>query len=103
MIIINADDWGRSCLDTDAALECYISNRISSVSAMVFMKDSERAAALANQHTVDVGLHFPNFTEPFTADNVPPGAPTWRSKTGRYLNRNKFALLVYNPALRNHF
>ena len=56
---------------------------------MVFMKDSERAAALANQHTVDVGLHL-NFTEPFTADNVPPVVSTWRSKTARYLNRNKF-------------
>ena len=47
MITINADDWGRSEAETDAALFCYVNGRISSVSAMVFMEDSERAAELA--------------------------------------------------------
>ena len=47
MLIINADDFGRSVGETNAALECYIAGRITSVSAMVFMADSERAAELA--------------------------------------------------------
>jgi predicted glycoside hydrolase/deacetylase ChbG (UPF0249 family) len=46
MLIINADDWGRSVAETDAALRCYREGRITSVNAMVFMQDSERAARL---------------------------------------------------------
>ena len=44
MLIINADDWGRSVAETNAALRCYEEARITSASAMVFMADSERAA-----------------------------------------------------------
>ena len=65
MLIINADDFGRSVAETDAALRCYIAGRITSVSAMVFMADSERAAELAKENELDVGLHL-NFTERFT-------------------------------------
>ena len=45
MLTVNADDWGRSRAETDAALQCHGKKRITSVSAMVFMEDSERAAA----------------------------------------------------------
>ena len=65
MLIINADDWGRSRAETNAALECYQHGRITSVSAMVFMNDSERAAEIAREHNLDAGLHL-NFTDPFT-------------------------------------
>ena len=64
MIIVNADDWGRSRSDTDAALACYKEERITSVSAMVFMEDSARAAELAKEMGIDVGLHI-NLTQPF--------------------------------------
>ena len=67
MLIINADDWGRSLAETDAALECYKAGRITSASAMVFMGDSERAAELAKENKLDVGLHL-NFTDRFTAN-----------------------------------
>ncbi|PYL02866.1 MAG: chitooligosaccharide deacetylase, partial [Verrucomicrobia bacterium] len=66
MLIINADDWGCSVAETDAALRCYKGGRITSVSAMVFMEDSERAAELAKENELDVGLHL-NFTDKFTA------------------------------------
>jgi len=65
MLIINADDWGRSMAETDAALRCYKAGRITSVSAMVLMEDSHRAAELAKEHQLDVGLHL-NFTDKFT-------------------------------------
>ena len=65
MLIINADDLGRSRAETDAALRCYKAGRITSVSAMVFMSDSERAAEVARENELDVGLHL-NFGEPFT-------------------------------------
>jgi predicted glycoside hydrolase/deacetylase ChbG (UPF0249 family) len=47
VLIINADDWGRSPAETDAALDCFSNGRITSVTAMVFMADSKRAADLA--------------------------------------------------------
>jgi predicted glycoside hydrolase/deacetylase ChbG (UPF0249 family) len=55
MIIVNADDWGRSPLETDAALACYRDERITSVSAMVFMEDSVRASELAKEAGIDPG------------------------------------------------
>ena len=63
MLIINADDFGRSVAETNAALQCYTAGRITSVSAMVFMADSERAAELANAKmgwTLDCILIFPS-------------------------------------------
>jgi predicted glycoside hydrolase/deacetylase ChbG (UPF0249 family) len=46
MLIVNADDWGRNRDATDRSLECHRNGRITTVSAMVFMEDSERAADL---------------------------------------------------------
>jgi len=46
MLIINADDFGRSELETDVILKCYHERRITSTTAMVFMADSVRAADL---------------------------------------------------------
>lgn len=102
MLIINADDWGRSVADTDAALACYNRKRVSSVSAMVFMQDSERAARLAKEAAMDVGLHL-NFTEAFTSDRCPSAAARAHGRTRQFLNASKYALLLYNPFLRREF
>jgi predicted glycoside hydrolase/deacetylase ChbG (UPF0249 family) len=102
MLIINADDWGRSVAETDAALRCYKEKRITSVSAMVFMEDSERAAELAKENELDVGLHL-NFSEPFTGKNHPAKLGEYHGRTIRYLMGNKYAQLVYNPLLRKEF
>src|SRR6185369_10838794 len=64
LLILNADDWGRDSKTTNMILDCVVRGSVSSTSAMVFMEDSERAAALARQHRVDCGLHL-NFTTPF--------------------------------------
>ncbi len=69
MLIVNGDDFGPSAAETDAALRCYRSARLTSVSAMVFMADSERAADLARENELDVGLHL-NFTDRFTSGRV---------------------------------
>jgi predicted glycoside hydrolase/deacetylase ChbG (UPF0249 family) len=61
MVIINADDFGRSRLVTDRILSCYKQGSITSTSAMVFMEDSQRAVDLAKEYSIDVGLHL-NFT-----------------------------------------
>ena len=88
MLIVNADDWGRSRAETDAILQCHLRGRITSVSAMVFMEDSERAAGLARENGIDVGLHL-NFSQQFSGDT--------------FLTANKYAQLFYNPFLRTRF
>jgi chitin disaccharide deacetylase len=102
MLIVNADDWGRSAAETDAALRCYKERRITSVSAMVFMEDSERAAELANDNDLDVGLHL-NFSEVFTAGWCPGKLRDNHSKIVRFLGQNKYSQLLYNPFLRKEF
>src|SRR5271157_1750785 len=98
MIIINADDWGRSRLDTDAIVACHARNRITSASGMVFMEDSERAAYLAKETGIDVGLHL-NFTEIFSDNIASPSLREAQARTSRFLNRSNFAVLFFNPIL----
>ena len=102
MLIINADDWGRSVLETDAALRCYKAGRVTSVSAMVFMADSERAAELAGENKIVPGLHL-NFDENFTAKSNRGRVDECHGRTVRFLRGNKFAQLLYNPFLRGAF
>jgi len=102
MLIINADDWGRSVAETDAALRCYTAGRITSVSAMVFMADSERAAGLATTNRLQAGLHL-NFSEPFTDSRCPERLTGCHNRIVRFLKRNKYAQILYNPSLRREF
>ena len=68
-LIVNADDWGRDQVTTDRTLDCFVCGALSSVSAMVFMEDSERAAAVALERGIDAGLHL-NLSTRFTAGGV---------------------------------
>jgi len=102
VLIINADDWGRSRAETNAALACHEKAKITSVSAMVFMKDSERAAEVAKANDIEAGLHL-NFDELFTARNYPPRLAECHDRTRRHLISNKYAQLLYNPFLRREF
>jgi len=102
MIIVNADDWGASAKETDAALRCYEAGSISSASGMVFMEDSERAADIANDVGLDVGLHL-NFTQPFTGECRDELLLEYHHRIFRYLTQSKYASIVYNPALDHQF
>lgn len=102
MLIVNADDLGRTETATNAAIECYIERRITSTSAMVFMVDSERAAALAVDAGIDVGLHL-NLSESFSGSNAPERLRTAQDRVRRFLRSNKYALLVFNPLLNREF
>lgn len=102
MLIINADDWGRSVGETDAALRCHNAGRITSVSAMVFMADSERAAELAKENGIDAGLHL-NFSESFTGKKHSDGLSEYHDRIMRFLRSNKYAQVFYNPFLRKAF
>jgi len=69
---------------------------------MVYMEDSERAAKLAKESGIDVGLHF-NLSQPFTAKNVPELVRVEQAKISRFLRFSKYAQLVYNPFLKGAF
>lgn len=102
MLIINADDFGRSVDETNAALVCYTSGRLTSVSAMVHMADSTRAAELAKENGLNVGLHL-NFTEKFSGTGIPAKLADYHDKIARFLTRNRYSQILYNPFLRTEF
>jgi predicted glycoside hydrolase/deacetylase ChbG (UPF0249 family) len=102
MLIINADDWGRSANETDAALRCFKAGRSTAVSAMMYMEDSQRAADLAKQNKIDVGLHL-NFDEGFTGNSYSKSLSECQVKLIRFLRRHKYSQLLYNPFLRKAF
>jgi chitin disaccharide deacetylase len=102
ILILNADDWGRNVETTDRILECVLHGSVSSASAMVFMEDSERAAALARGRGVDVGLHL-NFTTPFSAPVATGRLTEHHERVSRFLLRSRLSQVVYHPGLANSF
>ena len=102
MIIITADDYGKSGHATDSIFTCFSNKRITSASAMVFMEDSERAASLALKTSLEVGLHL-NFTLPFSADNIPGKLREHQNRVVSYLAKHKICQVMYNPFLADSF
>lgn len=101
-LIINADDWGRDRQTTDRIFECVAGGTVSSTSAMVFMGDSERAAAIARERGVDAGLHL-NFTTRFSAANCPTRLLERQNQIAAYLLRRRINQVVYHPGLTSSF
>lgn len=101
-LIVNADDWGRDTGNTNAAYECIRAGAVSSVSAMVFMEDSERAAEIARASGIDTGLHL-NLTSPFTTPRVPSALADRQRRIARYLRRTRLAQVLYHPGLAKSF
>lgn len=102
MLIITADDYGKTRHATDSILECFSSKRITSASAMVFMEDSERAASVALKTSLEVGLHL-NFTLPYSACNIPQKLREHQNRIISYLTKHKLAQVIYNPFLVDSF
>jgi predicted glycoside hydrolase/deacetylase ChbG (UPF0249 family) len=102
VLIINADDWGRDFLTTDRTLDCLLQGTVSSVSAMVFMKDSERSAVVAWEQGIDAGLHL-NLTTPFSSPRRPAGLAERQRNVAAYLRRNRVSQVVFNPLLAKSF
>jgi chitin disaccharide deacetylase len=65
ILIVNADDYGWNSEATDKTLDAFAATRITSATALVYMEDSDRAAELALEAKLPVGLHL-NLTDPFT-------------------------------------
>jgi len=102
VLIMNADDWGRDRETTDRTLECIRHGSISSVSAMVFMTDSKRAAALAQEHAIDAGLHL-NVTAPFSSASCSTKLRECQQNIAIYLLRHRFAQVMFYPGLSHAF
>ena len=99
MLIVNADDWGRTVAETDAALACFSERRVTSVTAMTFMADSERAAGIALERNIPVGLHL-NLTEPLTAPRIDSVLLSEHRRLAKSLTRTRYSVLLLNPFLR---
>lgn len=101
-VIVNGDDWGRDRLTTDRTLDCFRVGTVSSVSAMVFMSDSERAAKLAREQSIDAGLHL-NFTTPYSEQSCPSRLKDHQQEIARSLTAHRFAVALYQPRLTASF
>ena len=101
-LIVNADDWGRDRNTTDRISECSIRGSVSSVSAMVFMEDSERAATLALERGIDAGLHL-NFTTAFSSRSCPPSLARHQQDLAKRLLRHRLAQVLFYPGLMSSF
>lgn len=101
-LIVNADDWGLNHETTDRTLDCARCGAISSVSAMVFMDDSERASSIARENVLDVGLHL-NFTTPFSAPNVSSRLLQAQQRLTNFLRSNRLAQVFFHPGLTGIF
>lgn len=102
MLIINADDFGKSLETTNNIVMCFREKRITSSSAMVFMQDSERAASLDLENGLEVGLHL-NFDEQFTGDVPPLRVKEYLNQTATFLTGSKLRQVMYNPMLHRQF
>lgn len=102
MLIINADDWGRDAQTTDRIHECVKRGTISSVSAMVFMEDSQRAAVIARETDIYAGLHL-NFTTEFSSPRCSSTLLQHQRRVSRFLLRGPRAQVLFHPGLVSSF
>ncbi|MDG5814874.1 ChbG/HpnK family deacetylase [Chitinispirillales bacterium ANBcel5] len=102
MLYINADDWGASETTTNLIQECIDRNVVDSISAMVFMNDSERAADKVLSSGLAAALHI-NFTTPFNGYSGAGRLIESQQKIVNYLRSSKIAPYIYNPLLKNEF
>jgi predicted glycoside hydrolase/deacetylase ChbG (UPF0249 family) len=102
MLIINADDWGLNDIATNNILFCYKNKRVTSVSAMMFMADSERSAELAIEHTIPTGLHL-NFNQQFNGNVKSKKLIEHLQIIAAFLSKNRFSHYLYNPLLKGYF
>ena len=95
LLIVNADDWGLDTATTNAIHECLAAGAVTSVSAMVHMGDSARAATLP---VGPVGLHL-NLTTPFTDPRCPELVRRRHDRLIRQFSRPTFQLPGCDPRL----
>jgi chitin disaccharide deacetylase len=98
VLYVNADDFGWTEEVTNRILTCYNQGRVNRCSAMTFMKDSERAAGLAQENGIPVGLHL-NLTQELTGEGIGSALKTKHMAVADYLKARKINQLIFNPFL----
>jgi predicted glycoside hydrolase/deacetylase ChbG (UPF0249 family) len=102
MLIINADDVGRSRAETDIAVALFRERRLTSGTFMMFMEDTERAVELARERGMNTGLHL-NLSQRYNGRLPSPAAQSAHERVVRFMKSSKFAVLLYHPGLRGAF
>jgi predicted glycoside hydrolase/deacetylase ChbG (UPF0249 family) len=98
-LMINADDWGAEVATTDAIARCFEARGLNAASAMVHMADSARAATLARELGLPVGLHL-NLSQAFDGPDVPEETRRRQARVaGRFPNM-RFRRWLYDPTSR---
>lgn len=69
---------------------------------MMFMDDSERAAAMTYEHGIDTGLHL-NLTTRFSARQCSSRLRESQEGLARYLLRHRFMQVLFHPGLTKQF
>jgi chitin disaccharide deacetylase len=99
LLIVNADDWGHDERTTDAIERCFGAGRVTSVSAMVGMADSARAAEAARHADVPAGLHL-NLIERFSDPSLPDFVREHQDTVVGWFERGGWTRWTYNPRIR---
>jgi chitin disaccharide deacetylase len=102
LLIVNADDLGLDTANTDAIIDCFRSRAISSTTALVWMRDSERAAEIARRERIPTGLHL-NLIEPYTAPDVPARVADTQRRVVERLRTRGVGAQLYHPAWSEDF
>ncbi len=102
MLVITADDYGKTKHATESIIECSSRKRITSTSAMVFMEDSNRAASIVPRTSLEVGLHL-NFTTPFSSTRIPWKLREHQNRVISYLSKANLSQVIYSPSLSASF
>jgi len=102
LLILNADDFGRSKLHTDRILSCFYEGRITSATCMVFMEDSIVAVQSARISNFNLGLHL-NFDTPFTGYNVDPVISEALDRITTHFRLGRFYSSIFSFRLRRDF
>ncbi|MGO9908362.1 MAG: ChbG/HpnK family deacetylase [Solirubrobacteraceae bacterium] len=102
LLIVNADDLGIEPRVSNAILECFQSGSISSTTALVWMRDSDRAAEIARHAHIPTGLHL-NLIEPYTAPDVPPRVAQTQRRVVERLGKGGLGPQLYHRAWSEDF
>lgn len=102
LLIVNADDFGLDTANTDAIVECFRSGAISSTTALVWMRDSDRAGELARAERIPTGLHL-NLIEPYTSGDVPECVAATQRRVVERLRTGGIGPQLYHPAWSEDF
>jgi predicted glycoside hydrolase/deacetylase ChbG (UPF0249 family) len=102
LLIVNADDLGLERPVSDSIVECFGSGAITSATALVWMRDSDRAAEVARREHIPTGLHL-NLIEPYTAPDVPPRVAQTQRRVVERLGKGGLGAQLYHRAWSEDF